>query len=104
MTSGLAHEIKNPLSTVGLNAQLLHEGLEEADLPEDQRSRLLRRLESLKREVERLGGILTDFLQGDRYFKIHRERHNLERARAQLRLVEVLEGREGELQGLVDSL
>ena len=63
MTSGLAHEIKNPLSTVGLNAQLLHEGVEEADLPEDQRSRLLRRLESLKREVERLGGILTDFLQ-----------------------------------------
>ncbi|UCD75955.1 MAG: hypothetical protein JSV91_03350 [Phycisphaerales bacterium] len=63
MTSGLAHEIKNPLSTVGLNAQLLHEGLEEADLPDDQRSRLLRRLESLKREVERLGGILTDFLQ-----------------------------------------
>lgn len=63
MTSGLAHEIKNPLSTVGLNAQLLHEAVEEAELPEDQRSRLLRRLESLKREVERLGTILTDFLQ-----------------------------------------
>ena len=29
MTSGLAHEIKNPLSTIGLNAQLLAEGVDE---------------------------------------------------------------------------
>ncbi|MFN7396929.1 MAG: histidine kinase dimerization/phospho-acceptor domain-containing protein, partial [bacterium] len=32
MTGGLAHEIKNPLSTIGLNAQLLAEGI--AELPE----------------------------------------------------------------------
>ncbi|HRQ74926.1 MAG TPA: ATP-binding protein [Phycisphaerales bacterium] len=63
MTGGLAHEIKNPLSTIGLNAQLLAESLREADLPADQRDRLLRRLETLAREVERLGGILSDFLQ-----------------------------------------
>ena len=66
MTGGLAHEIKNPLSTIGLNAQLLAEGIE--DLPEheptpkDARQRLLRRLDSLRRETERLRGILTDFL------------------------------------------
>jgi hypothetical protein len=29
---------------------------------------------------------LTDYLQGDRYFRIHRPEHNLDRARAQLRL------------------
>jgi len=63
MTSGLAHEIKNPLSTVGLNAQLLHEGISEAQLPDAERERLLRRLGGLQREVDRLGGILTDFLQ-----------------------------------------
>lgn len=63
MTSGLAHEIKNPLSTIGLNAQLLREGLVDSQLPDDDRERLLRRLDSLAREVERLGGILTDFLQ-----------------------------------------
>jgi signal transduction histidine kinase len=63
MTSGLAHEIKNPLSTVGLNAQLLAEGIRESALPEEESQRLLRRLESLRREVERLGGILNDFLQ-----------------------------------------
>jgi len=33
MTGGLAHEIKNPLSTIGLNAQLLAEGVDE--LPTD---------------------------------------------------------------------
>ncbi len=63
MTGGLAHEIKNPLSTIGLNAQLLSEGLADAELADDERSRLRRRLDSLTREVERLRGILTDFLQ-----------------------------------------
>ena len=63
MTGGLAHEIKNPLSTIGLNADLLAESIAEADLPDDQRDRLLRRLDALSREAERLRGILTDFLQ-----------------------------------------
>jgi signal transduction histidine kinase len=66
MTGGLAHEIKNPLSTIGLNAQLLAEGVDElpADRPVDAeaRQRLSRRISSLRREVERLRGILTDFL------------------------------------------
>lgn len=63
MTGGLAHEIKNPLSTIGLNAQLLAESIAESDLAADQRARLVRRIEALSREVERLRGILTDFLQ-----------------------------------------
>lgn len=63
MTGGLAHEIKNPLSTVGLNAQLLSEGLEDSSLPPDERDRLGRRLDILRREVERLRNILEDFLQ-----------------------------------------
>lgn len=63
MTGGLAHEIKNPLSTIGLNAQLLAESIGESDLPEEQKERLLRRLDALSREATRLRGILTDFLQ-----------------------------------------
>lgn len=63
MTGGLAHEIKNPLSTIGLNVQLLLESIEDLDIPEDERSRLVNRMKSLRREVERLRGILTDFLE-----------------------------------------
>ncbi|MBX3374114.1 MAG: hypothetical protein KF817_09780 [Phycisphaeraceae bacterium] len=63
MTGGLAHEIKNPLSTVLLNGDLLREGLDDADMPAAQRDRLRKRLDSLLREVERLRGILTDFLR-----------------------------------------
>lgn len=63
MTGGLAHEIKNPLSTISLNAQLLSEALEELQGVEaDDRGRMVKRLGSLRREVERLKGILTDFL------------------------------------------
>ncbi|MBI1189461.1 MAG: two-component sensor histidine kinase [Tepidisphaera sp.] len=66
MTSGLAHEIKNPLSTIGLNAQLLAEGVDELasgqPIDPDAKQRLVRRVGSLRREVERLRGILTDFL------------------------------------------
>jgi signal transduction histidine kinase len=66
MTGGLAHEIKNPLSTIGLNAQLLAEGVEEIPserpIEPEARQRLSRRISSLRREVERLRGILTDFL------------------------------------------
>ncbi|MCH2142416.1 MAG: ATP-binding protein [Phycisphaerales bacterium] len=63
MTGGLAHEIKNPLSTVGLNAQLLIEDLQHAELDGDEKARLIRRVDTLRREVERLAGILADFLQ-----------------------------------------
>lgn len=63
MTGGLAHEIKNPLSTIGLNAQLLEEGIEELAGEPEAKSRLARRVASLRREVERLKGILSDFLE-----------------------------------------
>ncbi|MGP1271880.1 MAG: sensor histidine kinase [Phycisphaerales bacterium] len=68
MTGGLAHEIKNPLSTIGLNAQLLAEGIADLSPQNDDTARLTRRVGALAREVERLSGILTDFLDfaGDR--------------------------------------
>ena len=63
MTGGLAHEIKNPLSTIGLNAQLLQEGIADLGLPEHDAGRLSRRVGSLRQETERLRGILSDFLE-----------------------------------------
>lgn len=63
MTGGLAHEIKNPLSTIGLNAQLLGEAVAELPVDQAERDRLLRRIGVLRREVERLRDILESFLR-----------------------------------------
>ena len=85
MTAGLAHEIKNPLSTIGLNAQLLAEGLNDAELPPHERVRLLNRLGSLSREAERLRGILTDVLQFAGRVKLDAQPRDLARIVAELR-------------------
>jgi Ser/Thr protein kinase RdoA (MazF antagonist) len=44
---------------------------------------------------------LTDYLQGDVYFKIQRPGHNLDRCRSQFALVAAIEKRLGELEGVV---
>jgi signal transduction histidine kinase len=60
LTGGLAHEIKNPLSTVQLNLQLLGEDL----LPENPAyTRLINRLHTVQKETSRLGDILDDFMR-----------------------------------------
>ena len=46
---------------------------------------------------------LTDHLCGDVYFRIHRKEHNLDRFRAQLRLVELMIERRAEMQAIVDE-
>src|SRR5580704_16120626 len=60
LTGGLAHEIKNPLSTVLLNLQLLQEDLDPAD---PAHSRLVARLGTVTREASRLRDTLDDFLR-----------------------------------------
>jgi signal transduction histidine kinase len=77
MTGGLAHEIKNPLSTIGLNAQLLAEEIAESQVPMEQRERLIRRLDALSRETERLRGILNDFLQFAGRIKLDPQPHDV---------------------------
>lgn len=44
---------------------------------------------------------LTDYLEGDHYFRIHREKHNLDRARTQLKLVSDMEKKWQEMQRIV---
>ena len=44
---------------------------------------------------------LTDYLNGDTYFRIHREHHNLDRARNQFKLVAELES---ELSAIVKEI
>ena len=44
---------------------------------------------------------LTDFLEGDHYFKVHRDGHNLDRCRTQFKLVESIEHQEDQMNRLV---
>lgn len=47
---------------------------------------------------------LTDYLNGDTYFKIHRENHNLDRARNQFKLVADMESKEDVLKNIINEL
>lgn len=44
---------------------------------------------------------LTDYLNGDTYFKIHREHHNLDRCRTQLRLVADMECKKKQMSDII---
>lgn len=44
---------------------------------------------------------LTDYIQGDTYFKIHREHHNLDRCRTQLKLVADMERKWSQMTAIV---
>lgn len=63
MATGLAHEIKNPLSTIGLNAQLLLEMVDDLNVDDDERTGVQRRVRTLTAEADRLKDILSDFLE-----------------------------------------
>lgn len=61
LAGALAHEIKNPLSTIRLNMQLLAEEFEEPLTPAQRRA--LKRVDIVQRECQRLQDLLDDFLQ-----------------------------------------
>ena len=47
---------------------------------------------------------LTDYLEGDTYFKIHRENHNLDRARNQFALVADMERKLGAMREIIKNI
>ncbi|WP_165244063.1 two-component system sensor histidine kinase NtrB [Paludisphaera soli] len=61
LAGGLAHEIRNPLSTLSLNLDLLAEDFQEAETPRERRAGA--RIERLKHEARRLQDILENFLR-----------------------------------------
>ena len=46
---------------------------------------------------------LTDYLEGDTYFKIHREKQNIDRARTQFKLVSDIEKKMDEMNAIIDK-
>ncbi|MCA9023702.1 MAG: two-component sensor histidine kinase [Planctomycetaceae bacterium] len=61
LAGGLAHEIRNPLSTIRLNLNLLSEEVEQGESARDRR--MLNKLLTLQRECKHLEDILDAFLQ-----------------------------------------
>lgn len=61
LAGALAHEIKNPLSVIGMNMELLAEDLGEPDTPTERRA--LAKVEIVKKQCERLQNLLNDFLR-----------------------------------------
>jgi hypothetical protein len=64
------------------------------------------RMASAPRNLALILGVrfLSDYLQGDTYFRIHRPQHNLERAKTQFQIVRMMEELEGEMQRVIEKL
>lgn len=60
LAGGLAHEIKNPLSTIGLNMELLAEDFADSETPRDRRAAA--KIAVVQHECLRLQSLLDNFL------------------------------------------
>ena len=75
LTAGVAHEIKNPLGSIGIHIQLIQKSLKKTnDIPVDTINNYL---DIVNEEVQRLNGIVVDFLFAVRPMDTHLEKHNL---------------------------
>ncbi len=75
LAGGLAHEIKNPLSTLNINLQLLIEDLQS--MTGENSKKVQRKIQALQKETQRLEEILNDFLRYARGQKLELENHDI---------------------------
>jgi two-component system, NtrC family, sensor histidine kinase HydH len=75
IAGGLAHEIRNPLSIMRLNLDLLAEDLRDAESHRDRRA--LQKIDRVKGECYRLEDLLEDFLRFARVQTADTEPHDL---------------------------
>lgn len=61
LAGGLAHEIRNPLSTISLNLELLAEDIDGDKAPRERR--MLQKIQTVQRECRHLEEILDEFLR-----------------------------------------
>ncbi|MEM7454991.1 MAG: HAMP domain-containing sensor histidine kinase [Planctomycetota bacterium] len=64
LSGSLAHEIKNPLSVIRMNTELLAEDFENINTPEARRA--MERIQTVNRHCVRLENLLNDFLRFNR--------------------------------------
>ncbi len=78
LAGGLAHELRNPLSTVMVNLKLLAEILEDDGAhPEQARRRALLKVGVLRHEAERLQSLFDQFLNLTRMYELDRTEVNV---------------------------
>ncbi len=82
LAGGLAHEIKNPLSTIRLNMELLAEDFQQSELPRDRRA--MKKIDLVQQECRRLQDLLDNFLH---FAKAHRLKLQPSDLNAQVRRV-----------------
>lgn len=75
LAGGLAHEIKNPLSTIRLNMELLAEDFAEGESQRERRA--LAKVQVVQRECRRLQELLDNFLSFAKVRKLNQEPSNL---------------------------
>ena len=75
LAGGLAHEIKNPLSTLNIYIQLLQEEL--GSMTGENSKRVYMKTQVLQKEVQRLEQILNDFLRFARGQKLELKDHDM---------------------------
>ena len=61
LAGSLVHEVKNPLSTMNINAQLMLEEFKEPSTPKE--TRFVKRLNVMRSEIERIEQIVNSFLR-----------------------------------------
>jgi signal transduction histidine kinase len=82
LAGGLAHEIKNPLSTIGLSMELLAEDFADPESPRDRRAAA--KIAVVRQECQRLQNLLDDFLN---FAKVRTVRFEASDLNAELRKV-----------------
>ncbi|MGE3313540.1 MAG: PAS domain-containing sensor histidine kinase [Planctomycetaceae bacterium] len=75
LAGGLAHEIKNPLSTIHMLMEVMSEDVRDGESPRDRR--MLTRIQTVQRECRRLEETLDAFLQFARLGEIDAAEGNL---------------------------
>lgn len=75
LAGGLAHEIRNPLSTMNINLQLLKEDI--LSMVGENSKRASHKIQALQREAQRLEEILNDFLRFARGQKLELENEDM---------------------------
>ena len=75
IAAGIAHEIRNPLSTLRMNLQMLREDWENPITEREQKGR--KRIDVLLRETERLETVVSDFVRFAAGHALRLERTNL---------------------------